>query len=319
VLVINWGLVGDSLLQTPLLRALRRGLPNARIDLVAHARSAALFASNPHLTNVIAHDPKAHRGWRCPRFLPFAWGLRRAGYDLVIDAFGNRRSAWLTSVLGATITVGWDGLHARRYARRAPVTAAHIIDRYLALGVAAGVAGVGPELDLVLRDEWRTWAERCQQTFSSADPLVLINVGAGDPRKRWPAERVGELARTVGGRGLRCVLLWGPGEEALARTAAAISGAAMAPACSLGESAALIARAALLVTPDSGPLHMATALRVPVVGLFSTEHPDRYGPRSGRFALVTAPGCGQPGAQAADITHDQVLAACTGLLAEVGA
>ena len=172
----------------------------ARIDLVAHARSAALFTSNPHLTNVIAHDPKAHRGWRCPRFLPFAWSLRRAGYDLVIDAFGNRRSAWLTSVLGAPTTVGWDGAHARRYARPAPVSAPHIIHRYLALGTAAGVAGDGPELDLVLRDEWRTWAERCQQTFASGDPLVLINVGAGDRRKRWPAERVGGLARTLGGQ-----------------------------------------------------------------------------------------------------------------------
>lgn len=315
VLVVNWGLVGDSLLQTPLLRAVRRGLPQARIDLVAHARSAALFTANPHLTSVIPHDPKAHRGWRCPRFLPFAWGLRRTGYDLVIDAFGNRRSAWLTSTLGAGITVGWDGVHARHYARRAAISAPHIIDRYLALGAAAGVAGDGLELDLVLRDEWRQWAERCHRTMAGVDPLVLINVGAGDPRKRWPPERVGGLARALTQRGLRCALLWGPGEEALARSAAAIGGAAVAPPCSLGESAALIARAALLVTPDSGPLHMATALCVPVVGLYSTEHPDRYGPRSGRFALVTAPGCGQPGAQAGDIPPAAVMAACERLLA----
>jgi ADP-heptose:LPS heptosyltransferase len=110
---------------------------------------------------------------------------------------------------------------------------------------------------------------------------VVLNPGAAWPNKRWPAERFGALAATLRDRvGLNSMITWGPSERDLATAvAAASSGAATpAPPTTVGELAALMRDAALVVSGDTGPLHIAAAMRAPLLGLYGPTWPERNGP-----------------------------------------
>jgi ADP-heptose:LPS heptosyltransferase len=117
-------------------------------------------------------------------------------------------------------------------------------------------------------------------------PFAVLNPGAAWPNKRWPADRFGALAQEIHRRhGWPSIVLWGPGEEALARavvdaapSGAAAPGAALAPPTTLGDLLAVLAEAALVVSGDTGPLHLAAALGRPVVGLYGPTDPARNGP-----------------------------------------
>ena len=111
----------------------------------------------------------------------------------------------------------------------------------------------------------------------------MINPGAAWPNKRWPAERFGAVARHLRARhGWPSIVAWGPGEEDLARAvvAAADGAAALAPATSLGELLAIVGAAGLVVSGDTGPLHLAAALGTPIVGIYGPTDPARNGPWS---------------------------------------
>ena len=129
-------------------------------------------------------------------------------------------------------------------------------------------------------------------------PFALINPGAAWPNKRWPAARFGEVAaflREV--RGLPSVVLWGPGELPLAQAVvAASSGAARAaPPTEVPDLVALARQAALMVSGDTGPLHIAAAVGTPVVALFGPTNPQRNGPWSAADVTVSRfDGCGCP-------------------------
>ena len=109
--------------------------------------------------------------------------------------------------------------------------------------------------------------------------FAILNPGAGWGAKRWPAERYGRVARALAEDGVRAILNYGPGEEDLAREAeAASAGAAMPMKCSITELIALTRRARLFIGGDTGPLHLAAALQVPVVAIFGPTDPARNGP-----------------------------------------
>jgi heptosyltransferase-1 len=121
----------------------------------------------------------------------------------------------------------------------------------------------------------------------SIGDFAILNPGAGWGAKRWPAERYGEVARELAGRGVRSILNYGPGEEELVRAAEAGSdGTAQAMSCSITELIALTRRARLFIGGDTGPLHLAAALRVPVVAIFGPTDPVRNGPYGTRSIVL---------------------------------
>ena len=123
-------------------------------------------------------------------------------------------------------------------------------------------------------------------------PLVIVHPGTSDfaAFKRWPTERYAELAsRLVSERGASVLVTWGPGEEQLARRAAG-GAVRMAPRLThLQQLTALLSRADLFVGSDTGPMHMASALNVPVVALFGPKDPVQTGPYRSRSEVLTAP------------------------------
>jgi heptosyltransferase-1 len=120
--------------------------------------------------------------------------------------------------------------------------------------------------------------------------FAIVNPGAGWGAKRWPPERYGLVARELAKLGLRSVVNCGPGEDSLAREAEAASeGVAKAVRCSISELIVLTRRAKLFVGGDTGPLHLAAALRVPVVAIFGPTDPSRNGPYGTRSIVLRNP------------------------------
>jgi heptosyltransferase-1 len=120
--------------------------------------------------------------------------------------------------------------------------------------------------------------------------FAILNPGAGWGAKRWPAERYGEVARKLAHQGMRSILNYGPGEEELVRAAeAASAGTAKAMSCSITELIALTRRARLFIGGDTGPLHLAAALRVPVVAIYGPTDPARNGPYGTRSVVLRSP------------------------------
>jgi heptosyltransferase-1 len=117
--------------------------------------------------------------------------------------------------------------------------------------------------------------------------FAILNPGAGWGAKRWPAERYGEVARQLADLGVGSILNYGPGEEELVRAAEAASGGtARAMSCSISELIALTRRARLFIGGDTGPMHLAAALRVPVVAIFGPTDPARNGPYGTRSIVL---------------------------------
>jgi len=154
--------------------------------------------------------------------------------------------------------------------------------------------------------------------------FAVLNPGAGWGAKRWPAERYGEVARKLAEQGVQSILNYGPGEEELVRAAEVASGGtAKAMTCTISELIALARRARLFIGGDTGPLHLAAALQVPVVATFGPTDPARNGPYGARSIVLRSPESITSHARraAADegllsIGCEAVLAAASNLLAK---
>jgi heptosyltransferase-1 len=206
--------------------------------------------------------------------------IRAHKYELAADLQGAIKSALVAHFAGAGETVGMatprESPAKIFYKRRIATTGAHVVEQYQSL--AEAIAGkplqvTAPEFPCDDRAE-----AVISKRFGSSE-VVILNPGAGWAAKQWPAERYGEVAKALSRDGLRPVINFGPNEEELARAAEATSdGTAVAMSCSVSELIALTRRARLFVGGDTGPLHLAAALKVPVVALFGPTDPARNGP-----------------------------------------
>ncbi len=220
--------------------------------------------------------------------------LRRARYDVALDLQGLLKSAALARASGATRVVGFASTYLRERLARPfytdaydpgcgsiydPCETRHVVHINLGLLVPLGLTVVSPEfpLDSIDSEIARLVSERTGGRYA------LINPGAAWPNKRWPAARFGAVATVLRDRhGLASVVTWGPGEKAIAEEVVVASGGAamVPPATSVADLVALTRGAALMISGDTGPTHVATAVGTPVVGIFGPTRPSRNGPWS---------------------------------------
>lgn len=215
--------------------------------------------------------------------------LRAAQYDVCIDLQGAVRSAILGRMAKTTRMIGEanprEPLARRFFQEKVDTLAVHVIDQAIEVANSIAADRLGFTLPLLPRSpQAEAW---CDRTIARGQPLILINPGAGWGAKRWPAERYAEVARGLRDLGLRALLNYGPGEEELVRSVEAASGGtALAIRCSITELIALTRRASLFIGGDTGPLHLAAALRVPVVAIFGPTDPARNGPYGTRCVVL---------------------------------
>ena len=281
-LIVRLGAIGDIVHTVPVAAALRRARPDWTIDWLVerrHARVLSWFHVNDH---TIAVDPAGP--WSAT--VAVVRGLRAAKYDVVLDAQGLLKSAVLARLAGGARTVGFDRPWLREpaaawfYTEAVDATGAvHVAERNLRLLRAVGVDDVRIDTPLGVPDSPIV----ADVTAAEGSRYGIVNPGAGWPNKRWPPERWGQLVAEVQRRrGFPWIVVWGPGEEALARAVeeASAGAAMMAPATSMEDLVALLARATIVLAGDTGPLHLAAAARTPVVGIYGPTDPLRNGPWS---------------------------------------
>jgi ADP-heptose:LPS heptosyltransferase len=293
VLVIRFGRVGDMLVVTPALRALRQRIPGGRIEVLTTAAGAATLATNPN-----ADSTHVLRWRRVPAALNLERArlvrrLRRARFDTIFLFETGERYRKLANAIGvprvctfARADEDADAFHARRGDRH---EAQHFAD-VLAL---AGVQTDGLHYDYPVGDAARARAGELLGAHGVARSETLVGVHAGHFVRRrrrlphpkaWPAERYVEVIRALANRGVdRVVLTGSPMERELnARIAASLPDdltVDLAGATDLESLAAVIERCAVFIAPDTGPAHLAAAVRTPLVALFGPKAPHFMGPR----------------------------------------
>ena len=285
---------------TPLLGALKRAYPQARVSYLVEADAAPVVRHNPHLDDVIV-APRTRGLRRIADDVALARRLRRARFDLALDLHGGPRAAWLTWASGARERIGYD-IQGRRWlytrtAHRAPdLRPRHSVQNQWDLleaipgwpGGAADPERDAVEMPLDAGADARMAARLAMAGVERDDELVMLHVSAGNPFRRWPEVFFADTAAALASRPRRrLVLSSGPSDrEAAARIAAAAReriGTAGGRIIDLGEFdlqelRALIGRSGVFVGGDTGPLHMAAATRTPVVGIYGPTLPARSAP-----------------------------------------
>ena len=285
ILVIKPGAVGDLLQMTPVIRALRRYSPEARITmLVGSALTASLFANDPRVSATFVFDQHGrHRSassklglWRM---------LHSKRFDLVLNfQRSNLRTWFLTSAaLPCRVLV-------YHKARNRPV---HVVVNYLETLSPLGIELSDTVLELFLDDASRNFA-RSLFTARGLDtaPVVALNPGATHAVNRWPAERFAELADLVTETsGARVIIVGGPDDVFLADDIVKRSVSkplSLAGTTSLLQLGAVLEQCRALVSGDTGPLHLATAVGTKVIALFGAADPARTGPVGDGHQVIQA-------------------------------
>jgi len=285
-LIVRLGSLGDVIHGIPVAAALRQEYTSARIDWMVDPRYVELLDLVKGLDRRIPVDPRAIK--QSPgrlRFRQTMRELRQTHYDAVIDLQGLLKSAMLARSVRGRRTIGFPRAHLREKMARlfytdapSPGDATHVIFKNLALLAPLGVTDrrVRFPLEIPRTSTVVQVAER----FAPAG-YVLINPGAAWPNEQWPPDRFGEIASAIARDfGWRSLVLWGPGEQDIAHAVAAASaGAAEAsPPTTITDLVGIARGARLMISGDTGPLHIGAAVNTPIVALFGPTRPERNGP-----------------------------------------
>ena len=304
ILLIKPSSLGDVILALPILDGLRRRYPSAHIAWLVANPFVELIDPHPALDEVIPFDRKRFgrlgRSWRVTvEFVRFIASLRRRRFDLVVDLQGLFRSGFFARACGAGVRIGPSkGREAAWifYTHRFPVATleSHSLTRMWAASELLGFGDAPMTFRLPITDDDRSCAMQLL-TDAGIDMdrgYAVVCPEARWPTKVWPADRFGAVIdRLAEARALPAVLVGSAsaGEICRAVAAAAASGPInLAGKTTLRQAAALIERARLVLTHDSGPMHMADALGRPLVALIGPTNPVRTGPYSQPDAVIRA-------------------------------
>jgi ADP-heptose:LPS heptosyltransferase len=277
IAVLRCNALGDYLMATPALAALRARFPDAELTLLG-ARWHERFLTGrpgpvdrvlvlPRVAGLAGQPPDAPDRRALPAFLAAA---RADGYDLAVQLHGGGVvSNPLVSALGARRTIGLRAADAPPLDADVPYRFYQPeADRFLEVVRLAGADGPAEYPMLAVSDAER---DAAGALLPGAEPVVALHAGATDPRRRWPAERFAALADALTAAGVRPVLVGAAGE---AEVSSAVGAAAVRPITDLtgrtdlGTLAAVLQRSAVVVANDSGPLHLARAVGTATVGLY---------------------------------------------------
>lgn len=301
ILIVRLSALGDIVHALPVLAALGRHDPSAAIDwLVEETYEPVLaLADGLHRRVVVraaateARDESQSGTTVVARFgagpvgyLKAAAFLRRQRYDVALDLQGLIKSAVWARASGARRVIGFAREHLREpqaawlyHEQVTPPHPAHVILKNLALAAHLG-APVEPIVVPIRLDPMPALVQALGRQ-TGEERYAVLNPGGGWPNKRWPGDRFAAVARRLRqAHGLRSLVTWGPAERAAAEAIVSASegAACLSPQTTVGELAAVMRGAALVVAGDTGPLHIAAAVGAPVVGLYGPTWPERNGP-----------------------------------------
>jgi heptosyltransferase I len=358
LLIVRLSAMGDIIHALPAAAALRRAFPHVTLGWLVEERWAELLCTlryprsgrrSPERPSVDRVHTVNTAEWRHSPFSFNTWQQMAVGlsdvrgmrYDAAIDFQGAVRSALLARWSGAVAIYGdaqpRENAASMFYTRKivSNTNGAHVVEQALTLAESVisrgavtsedawhgglGARAAQTQVDFPIDSD----AEKKIATLVAHDSnFVILNPGAGWGAKMWPAERYGQVARELAKDGLLSLINYGPREEELAAAVeAASAGTARRISYSISELIALTRRARLFVGGDTGPMHLAAALKIPVVAIFGPTNPARNGP-FGTRSIVLRSAISQtdhtrhrePEQGLLEITVDEVVAAARKLL-----
>jgi heptosyltransferase I len=276
--------LGDVVHGLPVVNAIKRANPGCRITWVTEPMPSGILAHHPSVDEVVVF--RRREGWRGVMELRRA--LRSRRFDLTLNLNTLAKSVWPTLFSRAPRRVGFergrsrDGVWLAVNEHLAPRPRAHTQDMFLEFLVHLGIHDRAVEWNIRI-----TAAERADQAAFFADlgdrPVVAVVTASGNAPKDWLADRYAKVVDALEGDfGMRVALIGGPGERETAIARETVALARTEPVWALGDSVRrllwLIDGSRLVISPDTGPLHIARAIDRPVVGLFGHTNPWRVGP-----------------------------------------
>jgi heptosyltransferase I len=292
ICIIRLSAIGDTCHVVPIVRTLQQVWPAAQLTWII-GKSEARLMSLIEGVEFITVDKRSTLG----ALRALRRGLRGRRFDLLLHMQLALRASLLAACVPAGVKLGFDRARARELqwlftnARIAPRTREHVLDSFFGFPAALGIGTRLMRWDVPLPAAARAYAQRL---IPDTQPTLIINPCSRHALRNWRAARYAALAQhAVSRHGMRVILAGGPSE--LERR----SGAEIQRACgtqllnqigkdTLPELLALLARATVLASPDSGPVHMATMVGTPVLGLYAATNPARSGPYLSRRWCVDA-------------------------------
>ncbi|MFH0731006.1 MAG: glycosyltransferase family 9 protein [Pseudomonadota bacterium] len=345
ILIVKLSAIGDVMHTLPVLNALRRHYPNAHITWLVEEASADLVKNHPALDRVLVSRRKSWiRGLRSSQWrahlrdiIRFIRSLRDCRYDMVFDfQAALKGAAWVALARGKRKIGFGRGMEHQECSywvlnERIPAVSMeiHALDRGMMMLRAAGIACHDIEYHLPITADHRIGAQQLlsEKGLGSGQPFVVLNPMAKWQTKLWDQRNFAELAdRIQTGCGVPIVFTGGPEDQSYINSIIGhmkTKGETLAGRTDLMTLAALLQAAALMITTDTGPMHIAAAVGTPTVVLFGPTAPWRTGPYGKGHRIVRADlacnpcfkrRCPENRTCMAAIRVEQVMAAATELL-----
>lgn len=291
ILVIKLRAIGDVLLSTIVLKNIRRHFPDAQLDFLTEASSREILEGNPVVNNILIFD-REQSGT-----ISFLWQLRKSQYDLVIDLFGNPRTALMTHATGAKYRVGFS-FRGRRYAYNILVPSrggeVHNTEFNLDALRALGIEIVDRTIPFHISSEDEGYVSQfLRERGLEGEMLVALNPSGTWYTKRWELHKFAELGDALTrSYNSRIILLWGPGElHDVQRIRDLMTQPSfIPPPTTLKQLGALLRRCCFVVSNDAGPMHISAVLAVPTLGIYGPTNPYNQGPVDEKSSWVRLDG-----------------------------
>jgi heptosyltransferase-1 len=298
ILIVRLGAMGDVLHAIPAVAALHASYGVVEIHWVIDPRWAPLLSPSLvdriYLADTRAWSKQPFSSATLRSIGDLRRQLREHEFDAVVDLQGSIRSAVISRFARSRCVIGNADPREKParifYSRRIATHTAHVVEQAAEIASAAANAALIPTATpLPIDHEAEVWFE---SKFAGAENIAVIAPGAGWGAKRWPPERYGQVAAGLAANGLaadglRVLINCGPGEEDMAQVVIAAAGNGVeAVSTSLPQLIVLLRHAKIFIGGDTGPLHLAAALNVPVVGLYGPTDPARNGPYATRSIVL---------------------------------
>jgi heptosyltransferase-2 len=291
ILVVRTDRIGDVVLSTPVIKALRDVYPHAYVAMMVSPHAKEVVEGNPYLDEVIVYDKEAkHKSWR--RSLEFSRRLKKKKFDLALVLHPTNRVHWVTFLAGIKRRIGYNRKCGFLLTDKIPHTKQfgekHELEYNLDLLSQLGIIPEEKRIFVPQKKESAEWVDNFLRAkgITDNDALLAINPGASCPSKIWPAERFAQAADRLADKyGFKIVVVAGPKELPLAEAVLANlrhQALNLGAKLSLSQLIALLAKCRLFISNDSGPVHLGSAVGVPVIAIFGRKQqglsPQRWGP-----------------------------------------
>lgn len=270
ILIIQLRRIGDVLLTTPVIRALRRKFPLARIDFLVEKPGSEILITNPYLNRLLIYDKRAQFTWISK--------IRAEKYEIILDFLGNPRAAWIVGLSGAKHRVGfkraWRDLVYNVRVAPDPIpkyVPKFKLDLLKPLGISSEDSDADLDLSISPEAEAKIGSYLKSENVAQTDILVGISPTSRRPARRWRKEGYAQIADLLMKKyRAKVIFLWGLDEEAYIDDIISLmkEKPLKSPVLKINELVALTKQLKLFIGNDNGPMHIAQGLKIPTVVIF---------------------------------------------------